>query len=207
MIIVMVVFLPKRVSIQMNLLEIVVFLLFIFNLTESYITINSNESSSSLSIIQSQSSNIIHNITCGPIERSANGEINFQSHFDNSEKCYSGKNCARIIRDDVFSINDIEYLHAIALKGMRLREETGGPTILDINTGYIRDINGLVNLFDRANDVYDEADFYHYGRIIFQLKKAVESSFGISELYFTAPTFITRLNERIDWNVKGDVSK
>eukprot|EP01041_Mallomonas_annulata_P008030 gene8031-16458_t len=98
-------------------------------------------------------------------------------------------NCARIIMDNVFSIEDIDNLHSIALKGMSQRPALGGPTILDINTGYIRDSDGLENLFYKENDIYTTEDFMTYARIIQKLKGLVEVNFGISSLHFTAPTF------------------
>ena len=58
--------------------------------------------------------------------------------------------------------------------------------------GYIRDGNGLENLFQRSNDIYTQLDFSHYGSIIHRLKDYVKNAFGIQTLYFTAPTFITR---------------
>jgi hypothetical protein len=90
-------------------------------------------------------------------------------------------------------------LHAIVEKGMSTRPSLGGPTILDINTGYIRDTAGLENLFSKSQDVYSDEDFAHYAKIITKLKETVSQTFGISELYFTAPTFITRLDGTKQW--------
>ena len=61
---------------------------------------------------------------------------------------------------------------------------------MDINTGYIRDSNGLENLFKRDADIYSETDFGNYGRIINELKIFVEAVFGVTDLHFTAPTFM-----------------
>lgn len=107
--------------------------------------------------------------------------------------------CARALYDDVFSDEDITLLRQIALKGMSSRPALGGPTILDINTGYIRDTEGVENLFAKENLIYTDEDFAQYGRIIRQLKSLVSSTFGIEEVYFTAPTFITRLDGREGW--------
>jgi hypothetical protein len=97
---------------------------------------------------------------------------------------------------------------------MAQREALGGPTILDINTGYIRDSAGLDNLFNSGSgsggsgggsggEVYTEADFAHYGRIIHTLREAVLATFQLSQLYFTAPTFITRLDGERDWQPRS----
>jgi hypothetical protein len=43
--------------------------------------------------------------------------------------------CGRHVLDGLFPQEDIDRLHAIAEKGLRLRESVGGPSIIDINTG------------------------------------------------------------------------
>jgi hypothetical protein len=48
---------------------------------------------------------------------------------------------------------------------MSQRASIGGPTILDINTGYIRDSLGVENLFSKSNDIYSADDFATYARI------------------------------------------
>lgn len=88
---------------------------------------------------------------------------------------------------------------------MDLRSSLGGPTILDINTGFIRDTAGLDNLFMQKNAIFTEDDFSHYGYIIKTLREHVMKTFELSEMYFTAPTFITRIDAETDstWTAKG----
>jgi len=105
--------------------------------------------------------------------------------------------------DGLFPPSDIEELHNIASKGMNYRQSTGGPTILDINTGYVRDSNGLINLFSSENDVFTSDEFGRYGRIIHRLRQLLMDTFEIADMYFTAPTFITRLDGREDWQPQG----
>ena len=66
-------------------------------------------------------------------------------------------------------------------------------------------MTGIQNLFDNESSTfsYSELHFTHYGSIIKKLKAKVEATFGIRELYFTAPTFITRLDGQKDWNPTG----
>lgn len=118
------------------------------------------------------------------------------NHF--SSGCKAEK-CERSVIDGLFSDVDIEKLHEIAVKGMNQRPTLGGPTILDINTGYIRDSNGLENLFMKDEDIFSSDDFSHYSSIISRLKNHVMQQFHLSELYFTAPTFITRIDSRGEW--------
>lgn len=111
--------------------------------------------------------------------------------------------CGRRIIDDTFSEDDMEKLQVLVEKGMAQREAPGGPTILDMNTGYIRDTNGLDNLFAKENDIYSEADFALYGKVILQLRNSVVEVFNLSfPLYFTAPTFFTRIDAREPWEAR-----
>ena len=125
--------------------------------------------------------------------------------FDPPEnKCLPQK-CKRTVKDDIFSEADILKLREIAAKGFATRGEgAGGPTILDINTGYIRDPAGLDNLFNRegAGVIYTPEDFAHYGQIIAKLRGEVMSVTGAQDLFFTAPTFITKLDGRAGWEPK-----
>ena len=133
---------------------------------------------------------------------------------DEPDGCYPGGSaCARKVTDGLFTKEDISALKEIALKGYATRESQGGPTILDINTGYIRDSAGMENLFARdllteagagagAEKIFTEADFDVYGKVISRLRAEVMNTFGNSHLYFTAPTFITRLVGRADWEPK-----
>lgn len=113
--------------------------------------------------------------------------------------------CSRHVLDGVFKESDISALHQIAEKGMSSRgPSVGGPTILDINTGFVRDSKGLENLFTRseADRIFSDNDFAHYGKIITKLRDKVMQAMNIEDLYFTAPTFITRLDGDTAWEPK-----
>lgn len=115
-------------------------------------------------------------------------------------KCFSSE-CMRIVMDGEVEQEKVAHLLDMAKRGMGSRSEDGigGPTIMDINTGYIRDTNGLDNLFAAENKIVTERDFQTYSEVIHRLKALIESNFGIEEVYFTAPTFITRLDGRAEW--------
>ena len=123
-------------------------------------------------------------------------------------KCLAREgNCAFLVKDGVFDDEIPAKLLSVAEKGFSMRETVGGPTILDINTGFLRDSNGLVNLFAKMEEgasIYTTEDFTVYGSVINQLKRTVEGLFGLEELYFTAPTFITRLDGRSSWEPQED---
>ena len=156
------------------------------------------ESSSSLDIVTSAEtlvSSVIVNKTCMSNVK-----------YEGSNQCTHPKSCGRYVLDDFVDADDVNRLRDIAQKGLDFRNGKGvestpaaGPTIIDINTGYIRDSNGLINAFTNDNNIYDVADFDHYGRIIKKLKIKVEEVFGIQDVYFTAPTFITHIRGAEDW--------
>ena len=98
-------------------------------------------------------------------------------------------------------------LHEVAKKGMYTRENKGGPTILDINTGFIRDSLGLENLFSRnrgGGDIYTSEDFESYSIVIQKLKAAVTEHFDARDLHFTSPTFITRIDATTSWSAREE---
>lgn len=118
--------------------------------------------------------------------------------------------CGRRVIDGAFNDSDVLKLHEIVTKAMSYRVvQNNGPTILDINTGYLRDTDGLDNLFLKEmnmNAIYSVDDFAHYGNIIRKLKDLVMDTFSVSELFFTSPTFITRLRALdSNWEPKGRV--
>lgn len=130
-------------------------------------------------------------------------------HFVRNVTCltpyiFHRNNCARVVLDGLFDGVDVAALKELAQRGMAARPSIGGPTILDLNTGYLRDTNGLVNLFqDQSSDIFKKKDFELYERMIQKLKRHVESTFGTEDIYFTAPTFVTRLDGRASWSPKG----
>ena len=112
--------------------------------------------------------------------------------------------CKRVVRDGLFDENEVSALLDIARKGISTRQDVGGPTIVDINSGHIRDTNGLDNLFDESSNFnYSEDEFAQYGSIIKKLKAIIEMTFNVSNLFFTAPTFITKLDGRKGWEAQG----
>ena len=98
----------------------------------------------------------------------------------------------------------LNYIKLQSKEWIQVKEEgeEGGPTILDINTGFIRTTHHLENLFLTENTIYSKEDFEIYGNIIRHLKNLVSITFNISN-YFTTPTFITRLNGDPTWEPSG----
>jgi hypothetical protein len=55
--------------------------------------------------------------------------------------------CARVVIDDFITEDEVQRLRSTVEKGIASRRDDGGPTIMDINSGFIKDGQGLVNLY------------------------------------------------------------
>ncbi|RLN70086.1 hypothetical protein BBJ28_00006463 [Nothophytophthora sp. Chile5] len=58
-----------------------------------------------------------------------------------------GDKCGRAVRDNFVTPEEVVQLREIAEIGMANRSDLGGPTIMDVNTGYVKDSDGLVNIY------------------------------------------------------------
>ena len=129
----------------------------------------------------------------------------------NSTSTCGERQCDRVVVDDFISETDIERLISIAERGMDAADAdaaAGGPTIFDINSGYVMAPGArLENLYHKQQQAepprpyFTPDDYELYRSVIRRLKAEVEATFSRdSDLYFTAPTFITRLSgENPNW--------
>lgn len=126
---------------------------------------------------------------------------------------------------------EVFELRAIAETGMANRSKLGGPTIMDVNTGYVKDGQGLVNIYQKDRNAlaiprFTAEQFALYRRyahscpiescisgykliedgvvmlirVIEKIRLALVEEFKLEFLYFTAPTFITRLVGNASWS-------
>ncbi|CAM9155137.1 unnamed protein product, partial [Phaeothamnion confervicola] len=109
--------------------------------------------------------------------------------------------CRRLAIPDFANAEVIDALRNIATKGMHGRSDSGGPTILDINSGFLRDGDGIVNLYsgDRATDLFSRDEFTLYRDVTDAIRSTVMQAFELETLHLTAPTFITRLVGNSSW--------
>ncbi|CAK4726278.1 hypothetical protein LEN26_015056 [Aphanomyces euteiches] len=114
--------------------------------------------------------------------------------------CHKRSKCGRALRDNFVSQDVVQQLRDIADHGMQGRSTLGGPTIMDINTGYVKDGNGLINLYRQNPPVKFTTEQYTlYRDVIEKIRRAVMEEFQLSSLHFTAPTFLTRLIGNESW--------
>lgn len=109
-----------------------------------------------------------------------------------SECVVSG--CKRVVVDSFVTNEEVDELLEIARIGMTDSFDLGGPTILDINSGFVRDPSGnLRTLYDdEKTNPFSRKQYDLYRDVIERIRLEVQETFDISNLHFTAPTFITR---------------
>ena len=114
--------------------------------------------------------------------------------------------CDRVVIDDWLPPAEIDALRDIARRGAAAADAaaaSGGPTIVDINSGFVMAPGArLVNLYQtKSKKPFGSEDYELYRSVIRRLKAEVEAAFPrASALYFTAPTFLTRLSgENATW--------
>ena len=114
--------------------------------------------------------------------------------------------CDRVVIDDWLPPAEIDALRDIARRGAAAADAAaaaGGPTIVDINSGFVMAPGArLVNLYQtKSKKPFGGEDYELYRSVIRRLKAEVEAAFPrASALYFTAPTFLTRLSgENATW--------
>ena len=114
--------------------------------------------------------------------------------------------CDRVVIDDWLPPAEIDALRDIAARGAEAADAaaaSGGPTIVDINSGFVMAPGARhVNLYQsKSKKPFGSEDYELYRSVIRRLKAEVEAAFPrASALYFTAPTFLTRLSgENATW--------
>ena len=137
--------------------------------------------------------------------------------------------CHRFVIDNFISVEEINQLRRITFKGMSYVDNddtsnsnstfdsssdssstssaSGGPTIMDINTGYIRNTNEVTSIYSNSSSSekrkrhaisFTKNDHELYQNVINRIQKRITkeylqlSSPSSSSVYHTAPTFITR---------------
>ena len=70
---------------------------------------------------------------------------------------------------------------------------------MDINSGFIKDGDGLVNLYSNSTTPFSKDDYTLYKNVIESIREAVKKEFQLSQVFLTAPTFLTRLVGNSTW--------
>jgi len=125
------------------------------------------------------------------------------------EGCHP-KVCNRLIYDDFLDEKGVTKLTNMANKAINAGRGGGGrpgPTIVDINSGFMRDDEGLVMIYEGAEGeaLFTAEEYKFYGDVIERIRRTVGAENGLDEGFpvFTAPTFITRIKYDADWRPRS----
>mmetsp|Transcript_17514 Transcript_17514/g.28351 ORF Transcript_17514/g.28351 Transcript_17514/m.28351 type:complete len:293 (+) Transcript_17514:90-968(+) len=109
----------------------------------------------------------------------------------------------RHVEDGFLSDGEADILLKMVERGMGIRDKVGGPTILDVNSGYLKDGDGLVNIYQASNRVeFSKEEYEVYANMFDRIREKIMQVNGLSSLYFTAPTFVARTVGSPDWHPK-----
>mmetsp|Transcript_46723 Transcript_46723/g.105607 ORF Transcript_46723/g.105607 Transcript_46723/m.105607 type:complete len:304 (+) Transcript_46723:147-1058(+) len=102
--------------------------------------------------------------------------------------------CDRFLIDDFVDAKEVATLLQIAEKGMSKGSKSVlGPTIMDVNSGWVLNAGAYQPRSIYAKGpVFSEEEYSTYRHVTERLKQSIETHFGLTALFFTAPTFITR---------------
>lgn len=111
----------------------------------------------------------------------------------------------RYVEDNFLSEEEVDLLLSMMKKGMNAREATGGPTILDINSGLLKNGNGVFNIYsneDGPRVFFSRQEYEVYQKLFDRVRAKIMLVNGLTSLHFTAPTFIARIIGEYGWTPK-----
>ena len=113
-----------------------------------------------------------------------------------------GGTCDRMVADDFLTTTEVDHLIRMANTGMAKSPATSilGPTIMDVNSGWVLapGTHQPTSIY-ATGQLYAKEDYALYKDVTKRLKTMVEATFDVTELHFTAPTFITREVGNTKW--------
>eukprot|EP01116_Phalansterium_solitarium_P025688 TRINITY_DN9946_c0_g1_i1.p1 TRINITY_DN9946_c0_g1~~TRINITY_DN9946_c0_g1_i1.p1 ORF type:complete len:308 (-),score=106.40 TRINITY_DN9946_c0_g1_i1:349-1272(-) len=108
--------------------------------------------------------------------------------------------CARVLRDNFVSVDEVQQLRDIAERIMRSGGGSGGPTIFDLNSGALSKGDKFIDLYTQLKNGGQPSPFSEPDRLLLlevleRVKAAVVDEFGVapSRLWLTTPTFFSRI--------------
>lgn len=135
--------------------------------------------------------------------------VTCSDHYQPERAGCHPKFCSRQVYDDFITQKEVLLLKQIADKGMegtvngesiaartalldmRSDESAGGPCIMDVNSGFVRDSSGLRNIYRSKPAVKFSMDEYAaYESVFTKIKQRIMDIYGLENLFFTSPTFM-----------------
>ena len=106
--------------------------------------------------------------------------------------------CGQLVLDDFLSANEVEQLREIAERGMSMGGGSGGPTILDLQSGALSLQDKFIDVWMAFNyskrKAYTRSELAVYRATTERLAAEVERTFGVSGVQLTSPTFFSRIS-------------
>ena len=106
--------------------------------------------------------------------------------------------CGQLRVDDMFSPDEVKGLRSIAERGMVMGGGSGGPTILDLQSGALSLEDKFVDVWTAFNlsgrRPFTRSDVAVYATATERLAAMVESTFGVRGVHLTSPTFFSRIS-------------
>ena len=183
----------------------------------------------SFAVVTTEDSSGIINVSTEKFDKEQTWPIPCSSHYEEDDEANllssgsSGKSdfcrprkggmCDRVVKDNFLTSEEISTLVSMADRGMngylsqtknkRNMKPPSGPTIMDVNSGYVLPSGSSQprSIYSKGQ-IYTKDEYEMYRRVTTNIKKFIESKFGLSKLYFTAPTFITREIGDSNWHAK-----
>ncbi len=107
--------------------------------------------------------------------------------------------CGRAVFEDFASAEDVSRLRELAARGMALGGGSGGPTILDLQSGALSLRDKFIDVWvafnaTRGHPPFSVSDVAVYARTVERVRQRAEQLFGVSGLLLTSPTFFSRID-------------
>lgn len=125
-------------------------------------------------------------------------EVRCSDDYGSGFKDCRPKKCGRGIRDNLFTLNELNLMRSLVEKGMKHGGGSGGATILDLHTGALSYGDQFINFYKAKPGVFNASDFELYKSIKNRIHTAIAEEFKINKnhLYLTNPTFFSRLTNK-----------
>jgi len=117
--------------------------------------------------------------------------------------------CGRAVFDNFISKAEVQQLREIVAAGMTYASneaQLGGPSIMDINSGFIKFPDGMANMYKpedkKPKATFSAAQYELYRTVMERIRLQVAKEFQAGQLFLTAPTFVTREVGNSSWQPK-----
>jgi len=100
--------------------------------------------------------------------------------------------------DGFASDAEVESLTAIAARGMAMGGGSGGPTILDLQSGALSKDDQFVDIWVLFNvtgtRAFTRSELSAYHQVVGRIQEALDEHFGAERAFLTSPTFFSRIS-------------